>query len=45
MASVKKCPQCGSDDVTLWMGGKLGVQYMCKSCGYHGPLIIEEDSE
>ncbi|MFH1236941.1 MAG: hypothetical protein V1648_00875 [Candidatus Aenigmatarchaeota archaeon] len=40
---AKKCPVCGSDDITFWMGAKLGVQYACKKCGYHGPLIVEED--
>jgi predicted RNA-binding Zn-ribbon protein involved in translation (DUF1610 family) len=40
--SVKKCPVCGSANVTLWMGASLGVQYFCKNCGYHGPLVIEE---
>lgn len=44
MAVKKTCPSCGSDSITLWMAAKLGVQYMCKSCGYHGPLIVEEDT-
>ena len=38
-----KCPECGSYSVTLWMGGKLGMIYFCKECGYRGPLVIEED--
>jgi len=45
MSSVKRCPSCGSKNVTLWMGAKLGIQYQCKKCGYHGPLVVEEDSE
>lgn len=38
-----KCPKCGSESVTLWMGGRLGMVYFCKSCGYRGPLVMEED--
>ncbi len=43
MSSVKKCPSCGSVNITLWMGGNLGIQYQCKDCKYHGPLVVEED--
>ena len=39
----KSCPACGSDDITLWMGAKLGMIYKCKKCGYTGPVVIEED--
>jgi predicted RNA-binding Zn-ribbon protein involved in translation (DUF1610 family) len=38
-----KCPNCGSENVTLWMGGKLGMIYLCKHCGFKGPIIIEEE--
>ncbi len=41
--TVKKCPVCESTEITLWMGAKLGIQYFCKRCGYHGPLVIEEE--
>jgi predicted RNA-binding Zn-ribbon protein involved in translation (DUF1610 family) len=37
------CPQCGSNNVTYYMGLKLGVQYQCKDCGYIGSFIIEEE--
>ncbi len=40
--NVKKCPNCGSTDVTLYLGGQFGT-YICKNCGYIGPLILEED--
>ena len=43
MKLVKKCPKCGSTNITLWMGAALGIIYECKDCGYRGPLIIEED--
>ncbi|KAF5428081.1 MAG: hypothetical protein C00003105_01895 [ANME-2 cluster archaeon HR1] len=37
------CPQCGSNNVTYYMGLKLGVQYQCKDCDYIGSFIIEEE--
>jgi len=37
------CPVCGSNDVTYYMGLKMGYQYQCKSCNYVGALILEED--
>jgi predicted RNA-binding Zn-ribbon protein involved in translation (DUF1610 family) len=36
------CPACGSDNITLWMGSKLGMIYKCCRCGYIGPVVIEE---
>ena len=42
---VKVCPVCASLNITLWQGASLGVQYFCKKCGYHGPLVIEEIRE
>ena len=41
---TKKCPQCGSTEVTLFIGGQTG-SWKCKRCGYIGVLIIEEDSD
>ncbi|MBI4176498.1 MAG: hypothetical protein HY518_04785 [Candidatus Aenigmarchaeota archaeon] len=44
----KVCAVCGSGDVTFantasgWLAGQ---EYMCKNCGYVGPLLIEVDSE
>jgi len=29
----------------LWAGGRMGVIYECKDCGYHGPIIVDEDVE
>jgi predicted RNA-binding Zn-ribbon protein involved in translation (DUF1610 family) len=37
------CPQCGSNNVTYYMGLKLGVQYQCKDCDYIGSFIIKEE--
>jgi len=35
------CPQCESENITLYMGGQFG-KYQCKDCGYVGPLILEK---
>ena len=36
-----QCPECGSKNITLWMGGRLGMIYLCKDCGYRGPVVAE----
>jgi Zn ribbon nucleic-acid-binding protein len=41
---VKRCPNCKSDDVEIYMGGMFG-KYQCNNCGYLGALIIEENDE
>jgi predicted RNA-binding Zn-ribbon protein involved in translation (DUF1610 family) len=41
-AAVLICPQCGSRNVTYWLGLKAGCQYQCKDCGYIGAFVIEE---
>lgn len=43
--TVKRCPECGSTNITLWVGMVIGNFYFCKSCGYRGALILEEDIE
>ncbi len=40
---MKTCPKCKSNNITLWMGGNLGIIYWCKDCGYRGVAVIEED--
>ena len=40
--TVLICPQCGSRNVTYWLGLKAGCQYQCKDCGYIGAFVIEE---
>jgi len=42
---VKICPVCHSTDISLYMGGELGILYKCKKCKYIGPLIIEKELE
>ncbi|MBN2331374.1 MAG: hypothetical protein JXC85_06165 [Candidatus Aenigmarchaeota archaeon] len=37
-----RCPKCKSGSISLWMGGKLGMIYFCKRCGYRGPIVVEE---
>jgi predicted Zn-ribbon and HTH transcriptional regulator len=39
---VRKCPQCKSKNIDLYMGGQFG-KYQCKDCGYVGAIVIEED--
>jgi transposase-like protein len=40
--TVRKCPACGSRDITLDTGGQTG-KWRCKKCGYVGVLVLEED--
>lgn len=42
MVSMKRCPVCHSDELELYMGAQFG-KYRCKSCGYLGPLVLEQD--
>ncbi len=42
---LKTCPSCGSANIKLYMGGQLGIQYKCETCGYIGPIIVEQDVE
>jgi len=46
--SVKACPRCGSLNVQL--SSKFDIwltpeQYICKDCGYRGPIIVEVEEE
>lgn len=42
---LRTCPACGSTDITadFSMGGLLLNRYKCKTCGYAGDIIIEQD--
>ena len=43
---LKTCPQCGSTDVTLdRLMGLTGNRYKCRTCGYTGDVIVEQDVE
>ncbi len=43
---IRTCPACGSADITLERSaGITGNEYKCKTCGYSGELIIEQDVE
>jgi uncharacterized Zn finger protein len=39
MKSGLKCPKCGSTNMSLYMGGQMGL-YQCLECGYVGPIGI-----
>jgi len=38
---VRRCPKCKSEDLEYvpW----LGQIWICKKCGYKGPVVVEED--
>ncbi len=38
---VKKCPQCGSLNIVMDIGGITGT-WRCKSCGYVGTFFVEK---
>jgi transposase-like protein len=40
---VLRCPRCLSYEITSQAIIFSGAQYICKSCGYQGALILEED--
>ena len=42
---LRTCPSCGSARINLYMGAELGMLYKCETCGYIGPIIIEQDVE
>jgi len=39
---VKLCPKCNSDDVSIAVGGKIGM-WECRKCGYRGAGFIEKE--
>ena len=41
---LKTCPQCGSTDIKPdRIPGLVGIGYACKTCGYAGDVIVEQD--
>jgi predicted RNA-binding Zn-ribbon protein involved in translation (DUF1610 family) len=40
---TKFCPKCGSEEV-FWAQGlpQLWSLWQCNTCGYHGPVILED---
>jgi predicted RNA-binding Zn-ribbon protein involved in translation (DUF1610 family) len=43
--SMRCCLECGSTDITLRYGGKLGWVYICKECGWQGRTIVDFPDE
>jgi len=41
MITTKICPNCGSEEVYMIAGGITGT-WMCKKCGYTGPVFEKE---
>jgi hypothetical protein len=47
-ASKKYCPRCGSPELRFVTGFGFGFvpqKFICKSCGYVGPIIMELEKE
>lgn len=42
---MKSCPECGSTNVAMKYGGKLGRIWMCKECGWQGNVIVDFPDE
>lgn len=42
---MKCCPECGSTDVTVRYGGRVGGLWLCKECGYQGYIIVDFPDE
>src|SRR5438477_3343938 len=36
---------CGSEEVSLWLGGSIGSLYHCTDCHYVGPIVLETDAQ
>lgn len=44
--NIKECPECGSDDVGVVLGGVEGKGskgWECHKCGWNGPDIVEKE--
>jgi predicted RNA-binding Zn-ribbon protein involved in translation (DUF1610 family) len=42
------CPRCGSSEISLASRFLYGVTprlYVCRRCGYNGPLVMELEKE
>lgn len=42
MKTGKYCPNCGSNNIKCLIP-QMGSIWTCMDCGYHGPVIIEEE--
>ncbi|MBI2550457.1 hypothetical protein HYV83_04740 [Candidatus Woesearchaeota archaeon] len=43
---LRTCPRCGSTDIGMdRLMGLTGVRYKCRTCGYSGDVIVEQDIE
>jgi Zn ribbon nucleic-acid-binding protein len=39
---VKLCPKCKSDEITVVIGGQMGM-WECRGCGFRGPSFPEKE--
>jgi transposase-like protein len=42
---MKSCPECGSTNIAMKYGGKLGRLWICKKCGWQGRTIVDFPDE
>lgn len=45
MPCMRRCPQCGSNDLFQTVGGYIGSEWRCKRCGYQGAFVVESEEE
>lgn len=46
--TIKLCPKCGSPKLKLSSSFDIWLtpeQYICKNCGYKGPIILEVEKK
>ena len=37
---IKLCPNCGKAGLEMYAGWQTG-NYICRNCGYLGPIVLE----
>ncbi|MBU7013377.1 MAG: hypothetical protein HXS43_00985 [Theionarchaea archaeon] len=42
---MKCCPKCGSTDIVLRYGGRLGRLWLCRKCGYQDWFVVDFPDE
>lgn len=42
---MRCCPECGSTNIYVKYGGKLGNLWICKKCGWQGRMVVDFPDE
>jgi transposase-like protein len=42
---MKCCPKCGSTDIVIRYGGRLGRLWLCRECGYQDWIVVDFPDE